>query len=136
MRVAIYPGSFKPVHNGHLDIIQKALKIFDKVIVARGSNPRKKNYSSKLTLNYENVEVIEYSGLLADYIKNNTNICAIVKGIRNTTDFEYEKIQQYYNEDLGIDKPIIYFIADRNYQHISSSGEKSIMENRKGNPHE
>lgn len=132
MKIGIYTGSFNPFHKGHIDIILKASKIFDKVIVARGNNPLKEcswavtDLSKHSIFKIVNAEFIEYKGLLADYLNSRKDICAVIKGLRNSDDFQYEKLQQYYNEDLGIDLPIIFFIADRATQHISSSGLQQI----------
>lgn len=132
MKIGIYTGSFNPFHAGHADILLKASKVFDKIIVARGNNPikdcsRKVNDLSEHSIfKIINGEFIEYEGLLADYLNSRKDICAVIKGLRNADDFQYEKIQQYYNEDLGINLPIVFFISDRSVQHISSSGLREI----------
>ena len=132
MKIGIYTGSFNPFHRGHIDVLLKASKVFDKIIVARGSNPLKEcsravlNLANHSIFKIVNAEVIEYEGLLADYLATRNDICAIIKGLRNSEDFEYEKVQQYYNEDLEINLPVIYFIADRSVQHISGSGERML----------
>jgi len=140
MKIAIYPGSFSPWHRGHTDVLRKALKIFDQVTVAspRGPNSSKEDTSIILTSIYASlpkeesnrVNVLHFSGLLANFIKDlndeDQDIGAVVRGLRNNQDFEYEKIQQYWNEDLGIEIPIVYFISDRALTHISSSAIKTI----------
>lgn len=137
MKIGIYTGSFNPFHRGHIDIILKASKVFDKIIVARGNNPLKECSKAVLDLannnnifKIVNAEFIEYKGLLADYLATRNDICAIIKGLRNSADLECEKVQQYYNEDLGIILPVVYFIADRSVQHISSSGERALAKLR------
>ena len=125
MKTAIYPGSFNPWHDGHQDVLNKALAVFDKVIVAQGLNPAK---SEPLAFSISKVEVVSFTGLLKDFINNYSDyrINAIIKGIRNSNDFEYEKTQQYWNEDLGIVIPTIYFISDRSLVHVSSSAIRQI----------
>jgi pantetheine-phosphate adenylyltransferase len=142
MKVAIYPGSFKPWHEGHTDILFKALKVFDKVIIARGKNPAKEDGTANindLELAVEkalhghtgHVSVVSYPGLLASEIARlnqmySNPIIAVVRGLRNTQDLCGEQIQQYYNEDLGLKIPTLFLIADRKLVHVSSSAIRAI----------
>lgn len=104
-KIAVYPGSFKPWHQGHQDVLNKAKRLFDDVVVAEFG--------------------VDFHGLLKDFVKEN-NFCAVVRGIRNPNDFYFEQANQYWNEDLGIDVPTIYFISDRKFLHISSSAIKEV----------
>jgi pantetheine-phosphate adenylyltransferase len=141
MKVAIYPGSFNHYHEGHRDVVGQALKIFDQVIIAVGTNPSKKGdggmngYTSVRNaegygINNGCLKLVIFSGLLADYIKDankqDRKIHAVIRGLRNGQDFEFEKIQQYWNEDLLIGIPTLYFISDRKLVHISSSAIKMV----------
>jgi pantetheine-phosphate adenylyltransferase len=134
MKIAVYPGSFNPFHDGHVDILRKALKLFDKVIVACGINPAKDYYCGPLDelntyfakeIKCGKVEVQKFNGLLVDYV-NECEADAIVRGLRNGNDLLYEQSQQYWNEDLGLTIPIVYFVCDRKLSHISSSAIRAI----------
>lgn len=144
-KVCIFAGSFNPWHCGHDDILEKALNVFDRVIVAIGVNPEKSEFVNHCPQEfkdsfiqqrfYERVEVCNYSGLLVDEIKRQKkegiNIVAFVRGLRNGNDLQYETNLQYWNEDLGIEVPTVYFITDRKHGHISSSSIRQIMNIKK-----
>ena len=105
MRTAIYVGSFNPWHEGHTDVLNKARQIFDYVdVVTYGK---------------------DFTGLLSEYLEGKDYV-AIVRGLRNGYDLQYEMNQQYWYEDLGIKIPIIYFVTDRKLSHISSSAIREI----------
>jgi pantetheine-phosphate adenylyltransferase len=134
MRIAVYPGTFNPFHEGHADVLEKASYAFDRIIVAIGINPTKGMSVSHLeevnkavkSKDYGvDVMVDSYTGLLADYVKD-TGASAVIRGLRNAEDFEYEKITQYWNEDLGITVPTFYVVSDRKLVHLSSSAIKAL----------
>lgn len=129
MKTAIYAGSFNPWHAGHEDILQKALNIFDKIIILQGHNPckPKKKDSSFLSIanKYKQVECGFFNGLLADTVQE-IKPDAIIRGLRNGYDLQYETNLQYWNEDLGVKCPIIYFICDRSKSHLSSTFIKQV----------
>ena len=142
-RYAVYPGSFNPWHEGHEDILNKALKVFDRVIIARGLNPEK-GHPSPMKFDvmgkfYGFVELTYYDCLLKDFIKrlerrlfartdssNAHVLCAVVRGLRNGHDLLNEMQLQYWNEDLGVNIPTVYFACDRNLVHISSSAIRQV----------
>lgn len=128
MKIAVYPGSFNPWHKGHADVLQKALKVFDKVVIAVPSNVGATSANVGVSL-YPNITVIEFDGLLSDYVKQK-DFDAVIRGLRNGNDLQYEMNLQYWNEDLGIQIPVFYVITDRTLSHISSSAIREIEELR------
>lgn len=134
MRVAVYPGSFDPITNGHLDIIERALKVFDKVIVAILINPTKKGLFSveervelikEVTKDFDNVEVESFEGLLVDFLaKKDTNI--IIKGLRAVSDFEYEFQMALMNNKLNSDVETVFMMTSAEYSYLSSSSVKQV----------
>ncbi|MBQ7653712.1 MAG: pantetheine-phosphate adenylyltransferase, partial [Clostridia bacterium] len=121
MKIAICPGSFDPVTKGHLDVIRRASKLFDKVIVVVMENVRKKNSNSftvdermdfikRCTADIENVETDSYVGLLADYARKK-NASAIVKGLRAVSDFEDEFQQSLTNMKLNPEVETVFITA-------------------------
>lgn len=135
MKTAIYPGSFDPVTNGHLDIIQRASKMFDKLIVVVLINPLK-SYSFSIpervkllhdvTGNVKNVEIDSFDGLLAEYFNERPEIDVIVKGLRATSDFEYEFQMAHTNKDLNPRAETVFIPASSNTTFISSSMVKQV----------
>ncbi len=143
---AIYPGSFNPWHQGHTDILKKALACFDNIIISIGINPEKelpmeiekraKRIQKDIDqhLGYSHGVLVElFEGLLVDYVAHRMGICtpghkisAVIRGLRNGHDLQYEMNQQYWNEDLGLQVPIVYFICDRTLSHISSSMIRTV----------
>lgn len=134
MKIALFPGTFNPWHAGHEDVLNQALKAFDKVVVMRAVNPEKPpsedmQFPPHLLVGGR-VEVVEFRGLLRDYVAGK-GFAAIVKGLRNSEDFEYEKMQCYFNQDLGLDTPMFFVIADRGLTHISSTFIRALKKFKK-----
>ncbi len=136
MSRVICPGSFDPVTVGHIDIISRASKMFDEVIVAVLVNVSKKpsfsiaermNFLRKVTASLENVEVVGFDGLLADYAKQ-CKATAIVKGLRAVSDFEYEFQMSLTNKKLNPDLETIFLTTSSEYMYLSSSIVKQIAQ--------
>jgi len=133
-RIAIYPGSFYPFHKGHLDILKRAERMFDKVIILMCVNPSKSNnaeviksYMIELRKKLPNNQIEFHDGMLHNYIKLLNYPVSIVKGLRNASDFDAEKLQLRYMEDMCPDINIVYVVSDRKYEHVSSSAIKQIQ---------
>lgn len=125
--IAVYAGSFNPWHIGHDDILEKASKVFDKVIIARGSNPEKQNVPIEaLPLRLKYHQQITYKGLISDYIKSLKYPVVLIRGLRNASDFRYEELQQRYLEDQNLGVAIMYIIGNRDLKHISSSSIRAL----------
>lgn len=132
--LAIYPGSFDPVTNGHLDIIERCAKKFDKLIVAILVNNSKEGMFSidereelleKLLVKYDNIEIATFSGLLVDYVKTR-NIDIIVRGLRAVSDYEYEMQMALTNKSLYEDAETMFLISSTQYSFLSSSVVKEV----------
>lgn len=129
MRLAVYPGSFDPVTNGHIDILEKTSRIFDKIIVAVVHNVSKKALFTldervqlirESTKHLNNIEVECFSGLLANYLRDR-EACAIIRGLRTVADFEYEMHMAMINKRLIRDVDTIFIMSDSSNIFVSSS---------------
>ena len=129
MKTAIYAGTFDPITNGHLSVLNSAARLFDKVIVGVAADNNKKTLftleeRTKLaeasTGHLSNVVVQEFSGLLVDFAKEQ-NASALVRGLRVVSDFEYEMQMAMFNKDLNGELETVFFIADAEHSFISSS---------------
>ena len=132
--IAIYPGSFDPPTNGHLDIISRATHLFPKVIVAITNNSAKKttfSLSERLkmmrisTRHLENVRVDSFSGLLVDYVRAQ-NASVIIRGLRALSDFEYEFQMALMNRRLDKKIETVFLMPDEAYTYLSSSVIKEV----------
>jgi pantetheine-phosphate adenylyltransferase len=135
-KVGVYPGSFNPFHNGHLNILEKAERIFDKVIIARGINPEKEEAAQQNPwppiLKFRQHE--EFVGLLTDYIarkEEHTDI-TLVRGLRNGDDLDYEVNQLRFMEEMKPDLKVVFIRCDKQFEHISSSAIRNLEKINKG----
>jgi pantetheine-phosphate adenylyltransferase len=131
---AIYPGSFDPVTNGHLDIIARGRHLFDRVIVAVSRNSSKSPYFSleeRLTFlraalkGRAGVEVASFTGLVADYLKKQ-NASAVIRGLRAVSDFEYEFQMALMNRRQNVRFETVFLMPDERYTYLSSSLVREI----------
>ncbi len=125
-QIGVFCGSFNPFHKGHYNVLQKAERIFDKVIVAFGQNPDKNErmWKRPQTLAYRQIE--EYNGLLTDFVASLGYEVVVIRGLRNSTDFQYEQNQYRYIQELMPDIRIVNIFCDKEFEHISSSGIRTL----------
>jgi len=134
LTVAIYPGSFDPITNGHLEIVHRAAKLFDKLIVSVYDTPDKTllftteervDLARKATCNLPNVEVQSFTGLTVDFARE-VGAQVMVRGLRMTLDFEREFDMAMMNKKLYPELEIVCFMATLEYQFLSSSLLKEV----------
>ena len=136
MITAIYPGTFDPVTLGHLDVIRRATKVFDRLIVAVADGGRKKPWLTaaervellKLaTRDMEHVEISTFSGLLMNYVRDQgANV--VVRGLRAFADFEYEFQMALTNRKLASDIETVFFMTSEQHSYVSSTAVREITE--------
>ena len=138
MTIAIYPGSFDPITNGHIDILKSGAEIFDKVIIAVSYNINKKGFlpidvRTKLIeesiKDIPNVEVDSFQGLTVEYAKKR-NAAVLLRGLRTSFDFEYEMQLSQTNSALYKDIKTVFLITKPEYNFISSSAVREILVNK------
>lgn len=134
MRIAICPGSYDPPTYGHLNIVRRSAGLFDKVIVAVMVNPDKQNWFTPeervemlraITTDIPNVEVEAHSGLVAEYAREK-KACALVKGLRAVTDFEYEFQMALINKKLNEELETMFITTDAQFMYLSSSTVREV----------
>ena len=134
MKIGVYPGSFDPITNGHLDIIERGAKVFDKLIVGVLVNVDKKglfNYPERVELikrvteHIPNVEVKCFEGLLIDFMKHE-DARVILKGLRAVSDFEYEYQMALMNNKLDPKVETVFMMTSAQYSYLSSTAVKQV----------
>jgi len=133
-RVAVYPGAFDPPTYGHLDVIKRARHLFDRVVVAVLENPGKRCLFSvdermkalgEITKGMKGVEISRFKGLLVNYVKMR-NACAVVRGLRAVSDYEYELQRAQMNRELSTRIETVFLMTSTPYSYLSSSIVKEI----------
>ena len=136
MKIAICPGSFDPVTKGHVDILERSSKLFDKVIAVVLVNPTKTptftteervDLIKRVTKHIPNLEVDSYTGLVADYAELK-NAHTLIKGLRAVTDFEYEFQQALINKKLNPELETLFMVTNQEYMYLSSTLVRQIAE--------
>ncbi|MDH5662695.1 MAG: pantetheine-phosphate adenylyltransferase [Elusimicrobiota bacterium] len=139
-KIAVYPGSFDPVTNGHIDVIKRAIQLFDRIIVAVIDNANKNVLFSveermemlrAVTRGLSGVVVSHFDGLLVDYVKKK-RAKVIIRGLRAVSDFEYEFQMALTNRKLAPDIETVFLMPAESYTYLSSSIVKEVV-SLKGN---
>lgn len=132
--IAVYPGTFDPITNGHIDILLRSLKIFDHIVVGIGSNPKKASLFSleeRNSMIYEairgipNVSIEAFDGLLVDFAKRH-NASVIIRGLRAVSDFEYEFQMALMNRKLDSGIETVFLMPSEEYSYLTSSIVKEV----------
>ena len=134
-RIAVYPGSFDPIHNGHLDIVEKSRRVFDEVIVAVLGNDAKKpvfSVAERVEMiaheleDCEDCRVETFSGLLVDFMQH-TEARIVIRGLRAVSDFEYEFQMALMNRRLNPDIETVFMVPTARYIYLSSRLVKEVF---------
>lgn len=135
MKIAVFPGSFDPITNGHVDLVKRAFPLFDKVILAVGVNSVKKTlfpldvrleWLDRVYGNNRDLEIGHFEGLTVNYCKK-VGAKYLLRGLRNASDFDYEKTISQLNNIIGDQVETIFFISRPEFSHISSTIVREII---------
>ena len=136
-RIAIFPGSFDPITIGHVDIIQRALPLFDKIIISVGSNSEKKYFFNlekriqwikKVFIKNPKIEVKSYNKLTVQFAKD-SNARFLIRGLRNISDFEFEKTMAHANSELNPSIESVFLLTKPKYSFITSTVVRDTIRN-------
>ena len=135
MKIAVFPGSFDPITIGHVDLVKRALPLFDKIVVAIGVNSQKKylfdldqriKWLEKVFADDDRIEVGSFEGLTVDFCKD-IGARYLLRGLRNASDFDYEKTISQLNHIIGNQVETVFLISRPEYSHISSTIVREII---------
>ncbi|MCF7858961.1 MAG: pantetheine-phosphate adenylyltransferase [Candidatus Cloacimonetes bacterium] len=135
MKIAIYAGTFDPITNGHIDILKKAAKVFDKVLLAvaeqTAKNPiftldERYELCKKSVEHIKNIEVVQFSGLVVEYATK-MNATIMIRGLRAVSDFEYELSLALMNKNLCNDLETVFFVPENKYLYLSSTMIREVV---------
>lgn len=138
MKIAIFPGSFDPITNGHIDLVRRFAPLFDKIIVAVGVNSAKKGLFSveqrmkwldEVFVNDPTIDVGSFTGLTVNFCKKE-GAKYLIRGLRNASDFDYEKTISQLNNIIGDNVETLFFISKPEYSHISSTIVREIIKGK------
>jgi pantetheine-phosphate adenylyltransferase len=136
-RIAVFPGSFDPITNGHVDIVQRAVGLFDKIIIAVGQNAQKKymftreqrvTYIKNAFEGVDEIEVMDFEGLTVDFCRS-VGARYILRGLRNPADFEFEKAIAQANRMMDHQLETVFLLTDPEFAAISSSIVRDVYRN-------
>lgn len=134
-KICVFPGSFDPITSGHVDLVRRALPLFDKIIVAIGINNKKQYLFSlekrifwlkEVFKEYPQVEIDSFEGLTVNYC-NYSGARYLLRGLRNASDFDYEKTISQLNHIIGKDLETVFLISKPEFSHISSTIVREII---------
>lgn len=133
-KIGVYPGTFDPVTYGHIDIIKRSLKVFDKVIVAVAPNPQKAPLFDvkervfmiqEATREFKNLQIEQFEGLLVEFVKRQGGT-AVIRGLRAVSDFEYELQIALMNRKLDSEVETVFMMPSQEYTYLTSSIVKAV----------
>lgn len=138
MKIAVFPGSFDPITTGHIDIVHRALPLFDKIILAIGINSVKTSlfkleqrleWLETVFKDYDKVEIGQFEGLTVHYCQK-VGANYLLRGLRNASDFDYEKTISQLNNIVGKNIDTVFFISKPEFSHISSTIVREIIKGK------